>query len=88
MSTYAHAYTLSAPPLQEMLHCDWRSLKQQLLAQWKKLTLSELDQSGPNRVKIAALIQRKYGISASLIEHYLTNVERTLPAGGMMYLVH
>lgn len=59
--------------------CAWDALRQQLLQQWDRLTPTELDRAGPNRDRLAVLVQRKYGIAASLIRNYLSNFERTLP---------
>lgn len=63
----------------EHITCDWHCLSAQLLSQWKKLTQEELEYTGHNRQAIAELIERKHGIDAQLVEHYLQNVERTLP---------
>jgi len=60
--------------------CDWDSLRMQLLAQWDELSGRELDSTGRDRHKIAVLVQCKYGVSARLVENYLSNLERTLPA--------
>lgn len=62
-----------------LLLCDWQSLREQLLDQWGRLTKTDLDVVGPDRHRIAALVQRKYGVSSRLIENYLANLERTLP---------
>lgn len=64
----------------ETLMCDWPSLRTQLLLQWGRLTGRELDGAGRDRHAIAMLVQRKYGVSARMVENYLTNLERTLPA--------
>lgn len=64
----------------DILQCDWGSLRQQLLAQWSRLTGKDIDTAGPNRHNLATLVQRKYGIEARLVENYLRNLERTLPA--------
>jgi hypothetical protein len=61
------------------IECDWPALKGQLLSQWKHITPQELESTGPNHRCIAMLIQRKYGISAELVENYLHNFERTMP---------
>jgi len=61
------------------LACNWQALREELLMQWKQLTLRELDRAGPNRHRIAQLIARKYGVSFVLVENYLSNFERTLP---------
>jgi len=62
------------------MNCSWDSLRNQLILQWSRIGESELDRAGPNRHQIALLIQRKYGIAATLVENYLQNFERTLPA--------
>jgi hypothetical protein len=59
--------------------CDWPSLRNQLLAQWSRLSKAQIDKVGPNRHKIAMLVENQYGISAPLVENYLSNLERTLP---------
>lgn len=61
------------------MRCDWQLLRFQLLSQWKKISDLELDSVGPNRKRLARLIERKYGIAARLAEHYLWHFERTLP---------
>ena len=50
-----------------------------LLQQWGRLTRRELDETRYIKTRIAHLIERKYGISHVLVEHYLRNMERTLP---------
>lgn len=64
----------------DILQCDWGILRQQLLTQWSRLTGKDIDSAGPSRHNLAALVQRKYGIEARLVENYLRNLERTLPA--------
>lgn len=59
--------------------CDWKSLSSQLLNQWPRLTRQELEYTRHNRHAIAELIERKHGIDATLVENYLSNIERTLP---------
>lgn len=59
--------------------CGWTPLKTQLLTQWNRLTRQELDEAGPHRRRIAAVVQRRYAIEAKLVENYLRNFERTLP---------
>lgn len=61
------------------LRCHWPMLRIQLLEQWTMLTEHDLDISGPNAQRIAALIERKYGISSQLVENYLANFARTMP---------
>lgn len=63
----------------DFISADWPVLRAQLLSQWKKITARELDDAGPHRYRIANLIERKYGISAQLVENYLCNFERTMP---------
>ena len=72
----SHAPFESSP----VISCDWQALRGQLLLQWKRLTAREIDKIGPHRKSLAALIQQKYGIAAELIENYLMNFERTMPA--------
>ena len=59
--------------------CKWEPFKEQILQQWNRLTPRELDRTGPNRGRLAVLIENKYGIAAHLVENYLRNFERTLP---------
>jgi hypothetical protein len=59
--------------------CKWEPLRKQMLMQWNQLTARELDEAGPNRQKLASLVNRKYGVSIPLVENYLRNFERTLP---------
>ena len=61
------------------VRCSWAPLRAQLLLQWNRLTGWDLDQAGPDRGRLAQLIQRKYGIASELVENYLRNFERTLP---------
>ena len=62
-----------------IIGCDWKELRAQLMLQWPKLVPEDLDKAGPNRHRIALLIERKYGISSDMIENYLCNFERTIP---------
>ena len=62
-----------------LLRCDWPRLRAQLLTQWERLAQADLDNAGPDRRSIAVLVQREYGVSAILVENYLSNLERTLP---------
>jgi hypothetical protein len=66
----------------EAIACDWRMLREQLLMQWRKISPRELEVAGPHRSRIAALIERKYGIASQLAENYLRNFERTMPVSG------
>ena len=66
----------------DILDCDWASVRDQLLEQWKRLSKRELDAAGPHRQAIASLVQNKYGIDSVLVENYLANLERTLPLAG------
>ncbi len=59
--------------------CKWEPFREQILNQWNRLTMREVDQIGPNRSKLALLIENKYGIASHLVENYLRNFERTLP---------
>lgn len=61
------------------ISCAWKPFRAQLLLQWKKLQAHELDEAGPDRHKIALLIQQRYGIATSLVESYLKSFERTIP---------
>ena len=73
-------YTVRPPEARrEWMRCDWPSLCSRLLAQWDRLTPTELRETGPSRRKLANLVERKYGIAPELVERYLTNLERTLP---------
>ena len=62
------------------VRCSWEPLKAQLLEQWDRLSPGELEEAGPYRARLALLIQRKYGIASGLVENYLRNFERTMPA--------
>ena len=59
--------------------CDWTVLRGQLLHQWQRLTVREIDNAGPSRGRIARLVERKYGIASVCVENYLRNFERTMP---------
>lgn len=59
--------------------CKWEPFREQILTQWDRLSGREVDEIGPNRSKLAMLIENKYGIAAHLVENYLRNFERTLP---------
>ena len=59
--------------------CKWEPFRESIMAQWDRVTSRELDEIGPNRSKIAMLIETKYGIASHLVENYLRNYERTLP---------
>lgn len=63
----------------DALDCSWGLFRSQLLLQWKRLTPKDLDMTGPDRQRIALLVERKYGIAAHMVENYLRNFERTLP---------
>ncbi len=64
------------------ISCNWHVLREQLVNQWDRLSVSELENTGHNRIKIAGLIQNKYGISVEMAVNYLRNFERTLPLLG------
>jgi hypothetical protein len=68
-----------ALPAGRFVRCSWTALRDQLLRQWNRLTPRELDNAGPDRVKLASLICAKYDISSILVENYLRNFERTMP---------
>jgi hypothetical protein len=59
--------------------CDWKTLREQLLSQWKQLTPYEIDNIGPSRSRLAYLVEQKYGVDSLSVEAYLRNFERTLP---------
>lgn len=59
--------------------CEWETLRTQLLHHWQRLTEAEVDNAGPNRRRIAQLVQRKYGIASVCVENYLRNFERMMP---------
>jgi len=61
------------------LRCNWPMLRSQLLQQWTLLTEYDLEITGPNATYIAGLIEKKYGISSTLVENYLVNFARTIP---------
>ncbi|GEM_PF-4272036 len=60
--------------------CHWPTLRSRLLAQWHKLSIQELNDIGPQRHRLALLVQAKYGIAWQLVENYIRNMERSLPA--------
>jgi len=66
-------------PSSSRVSCDWQKLREQLLAQWTQLSSKELEDTGPNRHRIALLVERKYGVACELVENYLLNFERTMP---------
>ena len=68
-------------PYERPMRCNKQELGGLLLQQWKSLTRTELDQTRYIKRKIANLIERKYGIHSRITENYLSNLERTLPAG-------
>jgi hypothetical protein len=70
---------LAAPNVIQGISCQWEALRKQLLLQWARLTPQEVDNAGPWRNKLVALIQKKYGIKPRLIENYMRNFERVLP---------
>jgi hypothetical protein len=74
-----YAVVSSFRPTRNTMMCDWASLRTQLLTQWGLLSGRELDMAGRNRHEIAMLVQHKYGVSAGMVENYLSNLERTLP---------
>ena len=59
--------------------CDWPIFCTQLLSQWPRLTLPELNNTKHNRHQVAMLVQQKYNITSQMIENYLWNIERTMP---------
>ena len=74
-----YPHNLDAFEFDDHIVCDWKVLRAQLLHQWQRLTATEIDGAGPNRIRIAHLIGRKYGIPTLSIESYLRNFERTMP---------
>lgn len=76
-----YAYMPKQPThrVSDRITCNWKMLRGQLLAQWRHINASELDKIGPNRQRIARLIEREYGVAAELVENYLRNFERTMP---------
>jgi len=63
----------------QTMRCSRRVIRDLLLQQWKRLTPKEIDETNFSKLKIALLIERKYGIHSRLTENYLSNIERTLP---------
>jgi hypothetical protein len=61
------------------ISCAWPPLRAQLLQQWSRLTPEEIDEAGPDRHKLALLLQLRCGVDSDLAENYLRNFERTLP---------
>lgn len=76
---YPHAFAANDPVDYGAIACEWEPLRKQLLAQWNRLTEPELDEAGPNRRRLAMLIEHKSGVDRRLAENYLRNFERTLP---------
>src|ERR1700733_7453559 len=64
----------------DILSCSWSALQAQLMQQWPGISEEDLQATGPYRRRIAVLIGEKYGISATLVEHYLRNFEHTIYA--------
>lgn len=58
---------------------QWQSVSSQLMEQWRDITPEELEAARNDRQKLAALIERKEGIAAPLVENYLHHLERILP---------
>ncbi len=63
----------------ETIDSDHEELTRLLQQQWKRLTWDEIEETCFIRREIALLIERKYGIRHTLMENYLSNLERTLP---------
>lgn len=63
----------------DRIDCDWEMLRTQLLYKWPLLTSAEVDNAGPNRQRIARLVERKYGVASLCIENYLRNFENPVP---------
>lgn len=61
------------------IKCVWETLRDQILLQWPRLSIAEVNEAGPNRRYLAALISGKYGVDVKLIINYLRNLERHLP---------
>lgn len=78
-ATYLPPAVLEPTPV---INCNWRALRAQLLLQWTRLTPRALDETGPDRHRIAELIEHEYGVAADMIENYLRNFERTMPLTG------
>ena len=62
-----------------LVACDWPALRGQLMLQWNRLKRKDLDKAGPNRRRLAVLIEDEYGIASEMIENYLYHFERTMP---------
>lgn len=77
--SHAHSFEYQPAFSENHIACDWELLRTQLLYQWQRLTSVEVDLAGPNRKRIAMLVERKYGIAYQAVENYLRNFERTLP---------
>jgi hypothetical protein len=56
---------------QEPISCEWQPLRDQLLAQWRRLSIKDLEEAGPDNERIAQLITRKYGVPVDFIKSYL-----------------
>lgn len=62
-----------------IISCDWPTLRTQLLLQWPRLTMEELDRTKQNRHQVALLVEQKYNIAPEMVDNYLCNYERTMP---------
>ncbi|NDF12064.1 MAG: hypothetical protein EB060_04515 [Proteobacteria bacterium] len=64
----------------KLTNCNWDSLRSYLMQEWESLTTSELDAAGPDAIRLARLIERKYGINSDRGMNYIYNIARTLPS--------
>lgn len=75
-----HVYSLVIPAMStKLVNCNWNSLRTHLMQEWNGLTPSEIDSAGPDAVRLAQLIERKYGINRERGVNYIYNLARTLP---------
>jgi hypothetical protein len=58
---------------------QWRLVRNQLLAQWRRLSMKELEETGPDGHRIAQLVASKYNISSEMVESYLHSFAETIP---------
>ena len=69
----------------DVLEGNWKQLRGEIQRQWGKLTDDELDQAQGNAVKLAGLLQERYGYTKEQAEerlHSLVDSFEREPVGG------